>query len=720
MTRLLSLSLSLAALGAIRPTAADEPTKPQTGQVRLEGGRLVEYATHYNRNAIRASARLGNGLVIATQSGVLQRFDSLSAGPTRERAGVRGLASLATGEGESIFAGFDDGRVCRLDPETLELTEVAKLPSGVVWVGWSKAERAGKAGGLVAATSRYETIQVDGKDQERRISAIHDLASGKSFPLEHQPSAFLVDRAGHLWVGADRGEWGGWVVRIDLPKGKVETLPPPPSSEPDHKAFWEAVLGFIELADGEIWAFGGTGHMGIASTAVTRVDGPSPRVVCAIESPQDVWGAPEPDPNLPEMPLTHILEEGDNLLVFSYDDVFRVDKAFKSWRKVATLDLDYQWGRRDAVGVYPAVNAVLPPTRKGEPYVVTTKVNGVYLFDGAKVTSLAAPGQLGATGVTEVWNTSEGLLLLSDDGRGIAWKLGEKGWEMIRLSPPYEIDPDGEAAPLEKVAKAWAETKVLVRPDGAILTVSGTGEDMGTRTTARRVGGKSEVLDRRTSDLETGACFLAPDGSLWSARHYLRQFENGRWSMVSRIPQPHVYNPLKTASTGGPPWLFLDRENEGPWPLEPGRLWRLDPGARGDAPKLSPILKPSPVRSKERDLLLPVKDAIPWPGGALLTTNEGFHTYVTKTERLAKLNLDAPAKAVTAMARDGLGRLWLGCQEGLLLADVGSGKSESLDLVPGVGGIRIDCLAADPAREGGVIAVSNSEAVVFIRVERER
>lgn len=710
MSRLLPFAFILA---AIPPAAADEgPPKPLAGQIRLDGGRLVEYETHYNRNAIRAVARLDKGLIVAMLSGVLDRFDSLSGAPARERVDVPGIASLTRGDGESFFAGFDDGRVCRLDTETLELVEIAKLPGEVKWIGWSKAERAGKAG-LVAAIWFDEVVEVDGKREEIRRGAIHDLASGKSFTLENRPSSFFVDREGRLWVGADRGEWGGWVVRINLDEGKMANLPPPPSTDADQKASWHAVNGFIELADGQIWAFGGTNHMGITDGEFTRVDLDAPRVVFAYESPELFWGGPQADPNLPEMPPTRVLEEPDGFLVFSYDDVFRVDRAFKTWKRVTTLDLDYEWGRPDAVGAYPAITDVLTPSREGEPHIIATNLNGILLLDGTNLTAMTAPGQLIAPSVSEIRNTTEGLLFLSGDGRAVGWRLGAKGWETVQLAPPYEIDPDGEAAPLENEAEAWASTQVFVKPDGAILTVSGSGEDLGTRTTALRVDGKPEILNRRTSDMEPSACFLAPDGSLWSAGDYLRRFENGRWSMVAHVPEPYVHFRLKAATTGGPPWLFLDREPRGYEAYEYGVLWRLDLGARGDAPKLAM------VRGDDPNARLIARDAIPWPGGALLATNKGFQTYDSATGRLAKIDLGAPAETVTAMAHDGLGRLWLGCEDGLRLVDVESAKSEWINQAPGVGDHQVDCLAADPARDDGVVAVVNSEAVVFIRAERK-
>ena len=45
---------------------------------------------------------------------------------------------------------------------------------------------------------------------------VHDLATGKTFSLEHLATTVLLDRAGRLWIGADNGEFGGHVSRIDL------------------------------------------------------------------------------------------------------------------------------------------------------------------------------------------------------------------------------------------------------------------------------------------------------------------------------------------------------------------------------------------------------------------------------------------------------------------------------------------------------------------------
>ena len=164
------------------------------------------------------------------------------------------------------------------------------------------------------------------------------------------------------------------------------------------------------------------------------------------------------------MPITHVVEEDGGLLVFSYSDVFRVDKALKSWKKVATLEIQYRWGRPDAVGSYPSVCAVHPPGREGEPYVLATVGDGYCAPGGDEGDPRAGlPGQTRRRRAsTRVENTSEGTFFFEGDDRLPAWTLGAKGWEVASLAPPFEIDPANDAAELEKDAEAWYETRVLV------------------------------------------------------------------------------------------------------------------------------------------------------------------------------------------------------------------------------------------------------------------
>jgi hypothetical protein len=293
---------------------------------------------------------------------------------------------------------------------------------------------------MVVATRQKKAVVRDGKQWNESFSMIHDLATGKTFALDHVGTTFLLDRAGRFWVGADRGDRGGRVARLDLNNGMVTTIEPPPSRERGVQALWQGIYGFIELADGQVWAYGGTSHFGLNEGQITRVDEGETRTLVSFHSHVNV-PQPEPDPNRPRMPITHILEEKGGLLVLSYNDVFRVDKSLKSWKEVANLEIQYRWGRPDAVGAYPAVSAIHPPSREGEPYLLATIGDGNVFLDGPKATPRSIPGQLGADAqIYRITNTSEGTLTFEDGNELENWRLGVHGWEIVTLAPPLKRD----------------------------------------------------------------------------------------------------------------------------------------------------------------------------------------------------------------------------------------------------------------------------------------
>jgi hypothetical protein len=698
---LLAVLCGLALTAVVR---ADEPPGAPTGEVRLGSGRVVDYTIHFDRNSLRDSLRIEDGLIAVTSSGTLLRFELPAVRLVRERIDAEEVTCLGRGEGTAVLAGLSDGRVCRVDPVNLELTDMIKLPAAPRWIGWAQAE-GNRPAGLVVATRLTKPLDRDGRHWDVPYSVLHDLATSKTFALEDEATTFLVDRAGRVWLGADKGEWGGRITRVDLVNGTIASIKPPPSREPGLEAFWEGVYGFIELRDGQIWAFGGTSHMGLNRGYITRIDRAEPRPLFEFEPPREF--GKEPDPGRPSLPITHVVEERGGLLVFSYSDVFRVDKELKSWKKVATLEIQYRWGRPDAVGSYPAIRAVHPPSHDGEPYILATVADGYVLLEGTKSTSHSLPGQLGASGVYDVENTAEGTLFSERDDELPTWSLGARGWEIATLAPPFEIDPANDAAELEKDAETWYETRVLVGPDGTVYTVSGTGVSTGTRTTARRVGGKISRLGRETSSLDPAAAFITADGTLWNASYTeLKRFKKGRWETVaqlSRVEGPLRLNPL---NKNGPPWLLLDRLDN--------TLWQLEHDAQGDNPRLAR------VEIREDEKALHVSAATPWSAGTLLlATDVGLRAYDLAAGRLSKVSLGEPPQPVNTLARDGLGRLWLGCRNGLWLVEAGGKTLESFDRVPWVRRNEVHSLVPDPRHEDGVIVALGSRGVAFIRAMRK-
>jgi hypothetical protein len=150
------------------------------------------------------------------------------------------------------------------------------------------------------------------------------------------------------------------------------------------------------------------------------------------------------------------------LLVFSYDDVFRVDKELKTWKKAATLDISYRWGRPDAMGCYPAVRAVHPPNRGGEPYIVATLVDGYLVLQGDNAKLHTLPGQFSADGIDHIENTAVGTLFFEEDNLLPVWTLGANGWEVASLEPPRDVVPAKKAMELndESDTRRWKHSIV--------------------------------------------------------------------------------------------------------------------------------------------------------------------------------------------------------------------------------------------------------------------
>ena len=197
-----------------------------------------------------------------------------------------------------MLAGLADGRLCRIEPVTLDLADVARLPAAPRWVGWAGAA-GGRPAGLVVATQSSRPVERDGWRGEMPFTMVHDLATDRTFTLEEEATTFLLDRAGRLWLGADRGEWGGWVTRINLAEGTAEQIPPPPARDPEGKAWWRGIYGFVELGDGQVWAFGGTSHVGFNDGEITRIDTAEPRHAVRIRAPPGNRGRARPRPAAP-------------------------------------------------------------------------------------------------------------------------------------------------------------------------------------------------------------------------------------------------------------------------------------------------------------------------------------------------------------------------------------------------------------------------------------
>ncbi len=743
MTNRVLQVLAVLVLSAHIARADDGPGFVQReGTVRLASGLSAHYAwSYYQRdgNALAKAVSSGDSIVALTDSGALLRFDRATLRLTTESFGPVAAPCLGRGEGDTVLAGFADGRIARVDPATLAITELARSTGEVAWVGVTSA--------VAGEKPRIVTVLV-----KPRL-AVHDLGKGKTYELPKllgRPGAFLLDRKGRLWLGADNGEWAGWCVSVDLTTGQVhQILPPGAGGEAGRDAFWDGVYGFAEMPDGQIWAHGGTMHMGGVSGFICRVDRgraedlyhrdnlelirrETERRLQAEKAEENGPGAapakaaPEPpiDLNRPFLPITNIIEEPGTgaIVVMAFSEMYRTDAKLADWRKFHELEIGYRAGRRDAVGTYPSVRSVEPiaPKAAGGPmgYLFATRMDGLVRLVDGKTTRSTPLTQLEIESTGQMILSREGILLFPAPDNGqendAVWRHHDGGWTLASFSPPYRAHPDADREKGAPPDMDWSSTATLVGRDGSIYTVNGVYYgDLGTRTTARWHHGKAEVIGSEVSTLIARASFVTPDGALWNAENsILRRFTGGKWMDTDTSRGPHAirredWNGLDLALTAvneaGPPWILHDRRLE--------RLLRLEYGPEFKAPRLTLV---TPIAAGAEG---PVKvhDAIAWTKDSLLlATDRGLKIFAIDGEKLSAAAIETGNRPVTRLARDGRGRLWLGGGQGLLMVEADGKTLHPLDAVPRLGRSKVEALVADPDHPDGVIAAIADRGVVFI------
>ena len=719
------------------------------GTVRLASGLTAHYAYHSNRNAVADLARAGDALIALTDLGNFLRLNYATLELTREWFGPVPATCLGRGENGAVLAGLADGRICRIDPATLATTELARLTGKLQWVGVTSAGTAKPR--LVAVVEQKKWAKDDDGDRyEIPFSVVHDHGSGKTYLVDPQgenPSnihatSLLLDSKHRLWLGADNGEWGGWCSYVDLDAGEIRLVPGLRIYDEVPQPLWRGVVGFTELRDGQVWAYGGTTHMGMTDGFIWRVDqgkseelyrldnGPlvrrqmkEARKAAGVEEPE-AKDEPKrkPDPPFPTgrpyLPITHVVEgpEAGAITVVSFSDIYRTDARLARWEKVHELKIGYRGGRPDAVGSYPSVRRVLPDAPAGKPVglVFATRVDGLVRLAEGKETRHALHGQLGAEYVQRLEASSEGLLVIDGSDESHPSRFAGGAWSEVSFAPPYEpVDPNGPEARVRPGAREWHKSIPLVGRDGSIVTINSSGWAPGSQAIALWRNGKAEVVGREVSQLVVEACFLTPDGQIWNADDGgLRRLVNGQWSKatdydwprgVGRTEWNEIGWGLRAINDAGPPWILHDRTNE--------LLLRLSHGPNFE----NPWLEVSPLN--EDGQRLEVRDAISWTKGELLlATDRGLRTFPIDGGRVATPALDAGGRPVTHLVRDGRGRLWLG-GEGLAVLEADGKTLHSLDELPLPGRSKIVAMAADPQHPDGAIASVEDRGVIFVRVD---
>lgn len=675
---------------ALRPTSS--------GERRLPSGHVAKYEYHYDRNALGAVHVSAADILAITEAGTLLRYDPCTLRVTAELIPDHSEASCIGDDAAGRpLVGLADGRVCRTDATRMRLEEIGRVDGRPIWVGGAREGGEGARITLCLSTKLHE------KTGDPSRFEVRVLGRGKVGQIIGRSmtsfSAFLVDSKGRLWLGEDRGEWGGACHLFDPSTGKVATMAEPPES---------GIYGFLETADGRILCHGGTMHLTLLSQFVSQLEMTRGGLKAIPLHERSNWQpgvrAAKADDAMC-IPITRMLQGGQEsgFTVFAFNDVYRVTPDFKQWTKAGTVDARLREGRPDAVGSYPGIGQVFARGERLEDgFLCSTLCDGLFAWRNGDVTTGSPfPDQIGLDGIFEMHPSDFGLLL-EGLSRDLPWRWSGAGWAPLDLVPPFKPKNRDDA---------WSSHAVKVRPDGVIVTLSSGRWSPGTRAIVEWRKGKPKLISEETdSTLWDTRTFFTPDGGIWTADSgRFWRLDGGRWVNLHAVKNPpwdaEVVNPH------GPPWILLDYTIEDAALVRV--LSRLSYGPGFDKPTLTRLIV------KDGDgTALAVDDARPWTDGrVILATDRGVRILRPDRDEASKPDFATPSGRVRRLCRDGRGRLWF-AGEGLWMLD--DGALVDVSDLPMFGKAAWECLEHDPDDPDRVAVGLGRRGMVLVRVVKGR
>jgi hypothetical protein len=621
-------------------------TEPPEHTVRFADGRRLTYTYHFDRNALRASRLTSVALYALTRSGNLLALDPISLDLVAEAVQGDPAFCLGRGPGDETLVGFESGRYARIMNPALALEDLGRLPGKVRWLH----RRVAPGGEILVVVHADE----DPEGPDRAV----EIPSGKAVSLarvgfyEVKFGTFHLDRAGRLWLGYDEGEFGAGYRWIDRGFEAVHEVPGGGGSNG---------LGFTELPDGRVLAFGGLSHLSSSDSFVASVD------ESGVSTIASYWRDIDPDAGQasrgPNLPFSHVepLPDGQGFWVISGRRLYRTDSAFGRWENLLDLDARFHHGRRYAMGSLPPyVGRHRTPDGR---LLVTTQRDGVLEIAaaGTKGRLARCPNQME---LGEVWSirVAGGTAVVGGDpfrDPRHPWVLREGAWFRHPVFPPNTED-------------IWREDDRAVwpAPDGTTVSFVTRLRDGNRSVCVTRWDGASPSVLAGPPLESPLSAFVAPDGSI----------RDGGCNLFEPIPF-------------GSSWL-----------LRTGTVLRTSDG------KAIELMD-------EDGRPLRVTGALELPGASLLLATEaGLFTCDGSGKHLSRAPTSLPPDVtITRVCRDGQGRLWL-AGDGLHILD---GVADVPCSVPAPLRLRasnIEALAPDPEHPDGVLLAVEDRGLLRLRV----
>ena len=655
----------------------------------------IEY--HFDRNAIVDSRLLGSEIFGLAASGNLVTFDAESFKVRHEKVLRRRSTCLGPADKTHVLAGISNGSIVRIAGSDLGIEEVADVPGQPRWIG-----KRIKSGALVIA------FQPEAEPNGNVL--VRDDGLGRTYEVGSRPVLFL-DSKDRLWFASE---------------GKVHVLDLATSTrkEVGWKGGWPGLRGFAELADGQIWAFGGADRVGeMASYVVRLLPGQKPVLLHGADGKHPAQAAPS-------TPITHVLEEQDppRVLVVSHDGVTVSDASLAHWQPFDAMVPGHREGdAMVALGMaHDVSHRVLLTLGRGGFMEVTAEFTRRHLLDGQN--SVSRP-----TGIVRL---TSGMAFYGDGGP-LFYQGG--GWHPLPdpIMPPAELVGLPRSGEKERL---WvAMTTIPIEGEVSyVIAKAGpprnyVGHIHGLRDvflTARWDSKVLTVLGREELPIEPDDTFATPDKQLWNVDDQgLWSFSGGHWRMVmhagaatgggggnaadGRGPaaarghghfNSAIGEPLHFAETFASPFYGL------PSAAPSWSLVRLDSNEAGGVPLIDEV----PVKLDGRRLLM--SDLTIWGNRKeelLLATDQGLCGFNIKWGNCELLKPEGLGDEVSLFMRDGTKRLWLGGRGLWVLRDQ-KHADEVHPAIPMLADTRVVALAEAP--DGRLVIGTQDRGVVFLTI----
>ena len=597
----------------------------------------------------RQSARLLAGLSNVAQARQWSVRSTAGSGIPTEviaRVSVKRLGAI------SRCAGVRTIDVSIRHPRHRELVTWRRIPLGtaegrIVWIGKSGssviaavAATRGRKWWLGEPDREYSKRFESDESRAKTRDAVLVISSGTARRIGMGDSKAYIPEAVFgldgetLWIGSDSGEFGGSLHRMDLRAGRLTPV-----------TFKNNIRGFT-IVSGAVFAYGGVSHMGMETGYVSRLGSAPPEDVAQFNNDAEFKNE-RPDPTRPSGPIDHLVPtaEGDGFWAVSNHQVFRVDKAFKTWSRAQSLSGRWFGGARYAVGNTPTVNSLIVDPER-QTLIAAMGRDGLLRVSRSGESRTVFAGQLEIDAI-DIWQTSAGTLLLPSLRQSpSAWTLGDQGWDGTFFG---NLDSTNRGQ-WHGCAVAGDDGKGVVVFCEAPMT---PGERAIFRIGADR---RAEVLERWTGEGDAIWGWLLSPTNQAAEKAYggnLRVRSDNGWLTIGRDALPD-----EIAILGQLPqrrFSFLYRIGDVSYfhDIGHGFLASLSPQRNGS-------LELAPARGLG-DRAIGLWDAVPDGDNWILSASQSglyrVHLPDGKAQRLASPN---GRDAITTIARDRQGRLWAG------------------------------------------------------------